>query len=122
MSKTKFHARIWLDSESVDHIEVWVDELEPTTDMTKRPSAEWVHAHFEDVDRNDFLEEIGQPKNDPRCWQILMLGTLDGFWSHSMNGDEFEEVMDVEKCECEEVPAEWFIQEPVGLIVENKSP
>lgn len=90
-AEAEFFARVWLDEESINHIETWVQELEPI-DPKLRPLSEWVLGHLQDLDYEYYLDLIKQDPLEERCYQIVFTGTLKGYWaSYGFDATEWEE-------------------------------
>ena len=103
MAKGKFFARLYLFDIDQYELEVWDHDLVPMENAT-RPISEWAREHLE-CSGYDFRELLGLPKEGD--FQVVFSGEIVGWWSHSFEGDEWEEDLEIEKCEFKEMPAEF---------------
>lgn len=101
----EFSARIWIGDATIQHLETWCYELEPT-DFGRRGVAEWAMDHIREMYGDSFLEmfNLDESKN----WQILIKGTIGGHWCCGLDGDEWDEWMDVIEHQEIEVPDEYM--------------
>ncbi len=111
----KFSARIWLREDGVDEVKVWVAELYPVDLRSyKMSSEEWVREYLRDWTREQFIDLINCQDNPPSpllgegAFQLLIEGEIEGTKSYTMDGDEYDEDIQVEKVEWCRVPNEWF--------------
>jgi hypothetical protein len=113
MSKPmRFIFRAWISSQAEDIIEreCFVDELEQSDDPNLMDAGhDRLRAHLDELDRAALLEMVGE-SNAPKeaAFQILVRGQLVGEWQHTMDGDEFDEWMEVDSCMVSPLPADWF--------------
>jgi hypothetical protein len=107
-----FYARIWIASDSINRIEVWVHEFEPPAGQ--RYGAEWVEEHLGNYDRDDFAKRFKLPETGN--FQVLCTGDLHG-WKCQDTPDsmgEYDERMDLETWEAVPLPADYF-DDPAGF-------
>lgn len=98
MASGKFFARLYLFDTDQYELEVWDHDLVPM-EGGNRPISEWVREHLT-CGGYDFRELLDLPAEGD--FQIVFSGTISGRWDYF---DEWDEEVDIEKCEFQIMPA-----------------
>lgn len=99
--------RAWLLDEQPDQVEIWEHALEPMQGLG-RSGAEWAQEHLASCYTPEGLRELlGVPAVGN--FQVLFRGRLVGQWeSHGLDGEDWDEVFEVEETKHEEIPSEYM--------------
>lgn len=114
VASAKFSARIWLRDDGVEEIKVWVPELYPVDSSGRRSSEEWIMEHLGEWSREQFIDLINcqdvppSPLLGEGAFQLLIQAEIEGTRSFTMDGDEYDEDVQVDKVDWCRVPSEWF--------------
>lgn len=86
MSRAKFRARITIEEDDLQEIEIWDDELSPFGKDGRCSIREWVKNHFDDYSNQDLREWFELPATGN--YEVLLEGTIVGTESYYGEYDE----------------------------------
>ena len=110
MTTSKILGRAWFYDDEPTELELWEHEFEPMTNG-RRSGAEWCREHLLECVGDDLREILGVPKEG--SFQVLFKGTMSGWKTRSMDGDDWDEEFELEETKIEPIPQEYmnFINE-----------
>lgn len=102
---TKFQGRFYLIDNCLTDLKCWVYEFEPMTDG-KRSSEDWAESHIqESYSAKDLRELFDLPVEGD--FQVLFTAEIDGKMSYGVDGDDYNEWLDVIEYSYQPVPTEY---------------
>lgn len=106
MHSAKILGRAWVYDDENTEIELWEHEFEPM-ECGRRSGADWCREHLLECVRSDDLRELlGVPSMGN--FQVMFKGTMTGWKTRSMDGDDYDQEFDLEESKFEPIPQEFM--------------
>lgn len=104
-SSCEFIGRYFISEVEVLDYSIWVYELEPMC-MQRRDSRSWVVEHMDCYTLEDLRKLFSLPETG--AYQVLFKGTLTGGKTWSLDGEDWDEELDVTEVKSEEIPKDYL--------------
>jgi hypothetical protein len=105
VSTAKFRARITVEDEDTQEVEVWDDELTPF-DGKRCSIREWVKPHLDDYSNEDLRELLNLPTTGN--YEAVIEGRITGVQTYGPDGDDYDEYIDILKIESQQIPDSYY--------------
>lgn len=109
----EFQARVLIDGEGVEDIDVFCYELKPLT-LDRRTVAEWVLEHLQGWDVEEFRSQFGIGEGNH---EIVFKGTIVGQFDHN---NEWDEGIEIDEQLTQRLPDDWFDVDLDNIMVRHE--